>query len=361
MTSRLALIRGDDRQQNITAALDAIAADVKLGGIEQILVKPNFVALDSPLATTHVDAARAVLAWLRARTDAPILIGEGTASKNTWSAFESYGYMSLPEEYQDVRLMDLNVDEAVDLTAYDWRLRPLPLKASRTVVESRFRVSIGPPKTHDTVLVTLSLKNMIMGSLISWFAPHRQSPNGRGASLSRATAADALRAIYHGMPERVRYNGPLERLKMFALSRGPSSKRAMHQGFPAMNLNLFTLAPYFYPHLAVIDGFTAMEGNGPTDGDRVDWRIALASADWLAADAAALRLMGFELEEIGYLTYCAGAGYGAAGPADVEIVGNVRPMEVARRFRRHASSHLQRCWASPAISRQFLETHRVGG
>jgi uncharacterized protein (DUF362 family) len=153
----------------------------------------------------------------------------------------------------------------------------------------------------------------------------------------------------------------MEQIKMYCWSHlGQSSKRAMHQSFSVMNLNLYTLAPYLYPHLAIIDGFEAMEGNGPSKGERVDWRIALASTDWLAADVTAARLMGFELDEVGYLYYCGLGGFGATGPAAVEVVGNVGPAQVARRFKRHASSHLQRRWESPAVS-QHVRQLLVGG
>lgn len=369
MTSRLALIHGDDRYQNLTAALDAIAADVYLRGVDQILVKPNFVSPDYPLCATHVDATRATLDWLRARTDAPIVIGEGTALKSTWDAFENYGYLSLPDEYQDVRLMDLNADDTVALTAYDWRLRPMQLKASRTAAQSRFRISIGPPKTHDTVLVTLSLKNMIMGGLVNWSSPPQGDPTGNGhqpnehiVRLSRSRLTGAIKVVYEALPQRLRYNAPLEQVKMYFWSHfGSSSKRAMHQSFPVMNLNLFALAPYLYPHLAIIDGFEAMEGNGPARGERVDWRIALASTDWLAADVTTARLMGFELDEVGYLYYCGRADYGIADPSAIQVVGNVVPAEVVRHFKRHASSRLQRRWESPAVDQQVREALISGG
>jgi len=361
MTSRVVLIRGDDRYQNLAAALDVIADDVDLRGVDQILVKPNFVSPDYPLCATHVDATRAVLDWLRARSDVPIVIGEGTALKSTWDAFENYGYLSLLDQYQGVSLVDLNADEAVELTAYDWRLRPIQFKASRTVVQSPFRISIGPPKTHDTVLVTLSLKNMIMGGLISHFSSNGRQPGRQSPGLSRARATGMLKQVYQAVPERLRYNAPLERFKMYCLSQfGPSSKRAMHQSFPVMNLNLFTLAPYFYPHLSIIDGFESMEGNGPTNGERVDWRVVLASTDWLAADVTTARLMGFELDEVGYLYYCARAGYGIADPSAIEVVGNVAPAEAARRFKRHASSHLQCRWESPAVNRHVREVLATG-
>ena len=132
----------------------------------------------------------------------------------------------------------------------------------------------------------------------------------------------------------------------------PSSKGAMHQGFPIIHLNLFALAPHLHPHLTVIDGFEAMEGNGPTDGDLVPWHVALASTDWLAADATTARLMGFSLEEVGYLWYCARAGYGAHDPAGIQLVGNVDPARVSRRFKRHALGSAQDRWRSPAVTRQ---------
>jgi uncharacterized protein (DUF362 family) len=377
MSSRLGLIRGDDRYQNLSAALKAIADDVDLHGVDQILVKPNFVSPDRPLCATHVDAIRALLDWLRARTETPIVVGEASAHTNTWQAFENYGYLSLPDEYRDVSLMDLNADQAVELTAFDRRLQPLSLKASRTAVQSRFRISIGPPKTHDTVLVTLSLKNMIMGGLISWLSPSQRpvtraaqgeprvnghQSTGRKSGFSRAHVTGVLKAMYEAVPERARYNAPLERAKQYAFSHlGPSSKRAMHQSFPVMNLNLFALAPYLHPHLSVIDGYEAMEGNGPTEGERVDWRIALASSDWLAADVTAARLMGFDLDEVGYLTYCAQAGYGTADPGDIDVVGNALPAEVARRFKRHASSHVQRQWESPAVGQHVQQALATGG
>lgn len=75
---------------------------------------------------------------------------------------------------------------------------------------------MGPPKTHDLVIATLSLKNMAVGSL--------------------------------------------------------RTKSACHAGYRGTNLNLYKLAPYVAPHLAVIDGYQGMEGNGPVSGDRVEWR-----------------------------------------------------------------------------------------
>lgn len=349
----VSLIHGDRRFENITAALDTIQDRITLDASGPILVKPNLVSAVIPLAVTHVDAVRAVLTWLRRRTEAPIVVVDGAALSNTWEAFENHGYTDLPQEFPDVRLLDLNTDEAVEVSAYDWRLRKMRLQASRTAFESAFRISVVPPKTHDTVLVTLGLKNMVMGSLVNRLGYQTKSPLEKVSARLWMPAE----ALFNRLPQAVRTSLLLVTIKELATSILPSSKSSMHQGLPIMHLNLFTLAPFFHPHLSVIDGFEAMEGNGPSDGDPVAWKVALAGTDWLSVDALCADLMGFPLEEVGYLLYSARAGYGVAGTADIDVVGNVAPDAVRRRFKRHVIERAQLRWHSHAVNK---ELERIG-
>jgi uncharacterized protein (DUF362 family) len=124
----------------------------------------------------------------------------------------------------------------------------------------------------------------------------------------------------------------------------PSDKMKMHQSHPVINLNLALLAPHVVPHLSVIDGFEAMEGNGPSEGDPVPWRIALASTDALAADVTTAALMGFDPDEVGYLHYCKKMGLGVGELDRIQIVGNTTMAGCARRFRPHHTVHRQRRW-----------------
>jgi uncharacterized protein (DUF362 family) len=172
LSSRVAMIKGDDRYENITQALSLIEGDVDLGDKKHILIKPNFVSTRQQLAATHVDAVRAVLDWLRSRYDGSTIIGEGAAGSDTFDGYRNFGYLNLAEEHS-VRFVDLNQDQWAPVQIYDRRLRPMAVRVARTTLESDFRISVGPPKTHDAVIVTLSLKNMVMGSLI----------RGRGGSL----------------------------------------------------------------------------------------------------------------------------------------------------------------------------------
>jgi len=353
MLSTVSLIQGYDRFDNVIAALNAIQKEICLDGVNRILVKPNLVTGDRQLAATHVDAVRAVIEWVRRRTDAPVVVGEGAAMSSTWQAFDNYGYTKLPNEFANVSLLDLNADETVEVWAYNRRLHPIRLQASRTALETPFRISVAPPKTHDTVLVTLGLKNMVMGSLVSHFAQRKKA----SASSRMGSTLLSAERLYNLLPHPVRTSLALVTLKEWATSLIPSSKTSMHQGLPVMHLNLFELAPQFFPHLSILDGFEAMEGNGPSDGDPVHWRIAIAGTDWLSTDIITAKLMGFALEEVGYLQYAAKAGYGVTDENAIRIAGNVAPEEVSRRFTRHAIERAQLHWHSPRVHRHLAQTH----
>ncbi len=138
-------------------------------------------------------------------------------------------------------------------------------------------------KTHDRTVVTLSLKNIVFGAPV-------KDP-GFAFGKTRKEGARSDKAIVHG------------------------------SGFRGINYNLYDLAPRLHPHLAVIDGFEGMEGNGPNNGTPVDHRVCVASTDWLAADRVAVELMGVDFSMIGYLNYCAQAGSGMVDLSKIEIVG----------------------------------------
>jgi uncharacterized protein (DUF362 family) len=84
---------------------------------------------------------------------------------------------------------------------------------------------------------------------------------------------------------------------------------------------MFHLAQEIWPDLGIIDGFEAMEGNGPVGGTPVDAKVALASLDPLALDTLTTRIMGFDASKIMYLTAMAEAGMGQGDMAKVQVVG----------------------------------------
>jgi uncharacterized protein (DUF362 family) len=347
--SKVALVRGNDRYEGITQALELLADQVDLADKQRVLIKPNFVLTHKPLAATHVDAVRAVLDFVRARYGGPLTIAEGPSLQRAAEGFRCFGYEPLARDY-DATLLDLNHDEPVPVEVYDRRLRPLRLHLARSVVDSDFRISVGPPKTHDVVIVTLSLKNMIMGSLISRFTHNGASGNGDRRSKGQVT-----KILWRAVPSWVRALPPAEWLTFRVMSTlQPSDKMKMHQSYPVINLNLARLAPTVMPQLAVVDGFEAMEGNGPSDGTPVALRVALASVDALAADVVGAALMGFDADEVGYLHYCKMMDLGVGDLARIELVGNATLVDCARPFQPHDTYHRQRRWRLPEAEKYLL-------
>jgi len=107
-----------------------------------------------------------------------------------------------------------------------------------------------------------------------------------------------------------------------------------------------TPASKLRPDLAVIDGYQAMEGNGPVGGTPVEHRVAVASLDWLAADRVAVALMGIDLDKVGYLNYCAAAGMGEARLDRMEILGS-RVSDHLRKYRLADNIAQQLEWMKP--------------
>jgi len=324
----VALVKGQDRYQNVASALALLKDQVSFEGKKLVLVKVNFVSTTNQLSATHVEATRAVLDFIRARYSGPLIIAEGAAMAPTADGFRNYGYLPLASQY-DAMLMDLNADDWEEVEILDYHLRPIKVRVARTVLESDFRISITPPKTHDTVVVTLSLKNIIVGSLIR-------------DQMGTSTLVDLLKRF---TPSWLSSSPLAQGLKArVSTTFFRNDKAAIHQGYEAINLNLYRLARLVWPHLAIIDGFEGMEGDGPTSGSPVPWRIALAGTDPLAVDSLTAYLMGFDPDEIGYLYYCKVGNLGVGDISKIKVVGNVTPEEVRRFFRPHSSYREQLRW-----------------
>jgi uncharacterized protein (DUF362 family) len=326
MKSKVAFVKGKDRYTNISKALSLIEGEIDLSGKKNVFIKPNFVSTTRQLAATHMEAVKAVLDFIIPRYEGTITIGEGAGMGETFNGYRNFGYLELADSY-GVELVDLNKDEWVHVRVYDRNLNPMYVRVAVTALRSDFRISVGPPKTHDTVVVTASLKNMVVGSLI----------RGRGGGLFQGMA--------QRLPSWLARASFVEEIKGRVISAATrSDKFAIHQGYQAINLNLYTLAKLLHPHLSVIDGFVGMEGEGPINGDPVELGIAIASTDFLAADSIAARVMGFDVDEIGYLYYCKLSGLGAADLDDIELVGNATIEECSRRFKPHSTYRRQLQW-----------------
>jgi uncharacterized protein (DUF362 family) len=266
---------------------DQIAASIK--GKKKVLIKPNFVSASKKLAASHADSVKAVLDMLSKYYDGEVTIGEGPVIGSLNDAFTYFGYDVLIDEYR-IKTIDLNEDKYVELEGVDRGLKPLKFHVSKTLLESVYLISVAKPKTHDCVIATLSIKNVVVGSLVS-----------------------------------------------------RREKTKIHQGTKAININIARLGRHCIPKLALIDGFVGMEGDGPVDGDPVGLGVSSASLHPVSLDAVMAKVMGFEPLNIGYLYYLNEWGVGVADLDRIRIVGE--PIEkVYRKFRPHSTHRDQLKW-----------------
>jgi len=87
-------------------------------------------------------------------------------------------------------------------------------------------------------------------------------------------------------------------------------------------VDLLTIQKEIHPGMfAMMDGTTCGNGPGPRTMIPVEKDVLLASADQVAVDAVAAKIMGFDPMSIQYIRLAHEAGLGCGDPRDIEVVG----------------------------------------
>lgn len=310
-TARVALMHGEDRAAIAFNALQPFADDVRKAiGNRRVVIKPNNVSTDVQLCATHAGCLEGILEFLKSigKTD-NIVIAESAANGPTFEGFENYKYTNLANRYR-VKLVDLDRDAVEVVHVFDEKdFRPHGVRMSKLLLDpGSYVISAAKLKTHDRIVATLSLKNIVFG------APIKDA--GFRWGKNRTPGAQNDKPIAHG------------------------------SGFRAINYNLFDLARRLGPDLAVIDGYDGMEGNGPVGGTLVEHRVCIASTDWLAADRLGVELMGIDFAKVGYLNYCWKGGLGEADLGKIEVLG-ARVADHIRPYRLSTNIEKQLVWLQP--------------
>lgn len=286
LSSSVGLTTGDNRADLAFRALQPFSKQVKEAiGRKRVVIKPNNVSINIPLASTHADTLEGILEFLKSIGKLQnVIIAESAANGPTFEGFSNFNYNRLADKYK-VKLVDLDQELYDTMYVFDEKdFRPHAVRMSRILLDpDAYIISSARMKTHDRVIATLSLKNIVFG------APIKDA--GFTYGKDRKPGAKIDKPIVHG------------------------------SGFRGINYNLYSLARQLHPHLAVIDGFEGMEGQGPNSGTPVDHRICIASTDWLAADRVGIELMGIDFAKVGYLNFCADAGLGVADLSKINVIG----------------------------------------
>lgn len=306
--SVVSVSNGSNRRKNIQEALEAIEDQILpvLKTKKHVVIKPNIVSTNNQLASTHVDALHGILDFLAPRFKGPVVIAESSAGHTT-EGYDHFGYNGVISEHKplDVSLVDLNEEgKYLTHTILNGDLHLVPVRlAARLLDPEAYIICSAILKTHNTVVATLSLKNMCLG------APLHSARN-----------------------ESQHWN----------------DKRLYHGGVRQTHVDIALTAQRLQPcwGAAVLDGWEGMEGNGPGSGTLVPSRIAVASTDFVAADRVGVEVMGMNPEWVGYLGFCAQSGLGQADLSKIEIRG-AKLAEVTKKYRMHDDLERELRWMGP--------------
>jgi len=289
----VSIVRSDSHYEGVLRALKLIDGDFRgvVGGRKKFLIKPNMVSTVVYLSATPRETVDAILSYLFENFDvSEVLIAESPAGARAEEGFRNYGYYDLRRKYPGVEFADLDDFEQVEFRLVDERGEEFSVYVSKILLDKSF-VKISPcrAKTHDTVVVTLTIKNIVMGGIRRGYKPR------------------------------------------------------MHRGYYSINYNIALLATKMMPDLGVVDGVVGMEGNGPVSGDPKKWGVVFASTNPVNLDALVAYAMGFNPRDIGYLYFLAKWGYGEIDPEKIPTVGE-KLENVRTRFKPHSTYKRQLSW-----------------
>ncbi len=277
-TSRVALVKTDNRKNGVKASLKALNINPVKG--KNVLIKPNFNTADIPPGSTHNDTLVALVEEVWAMGAKSISLGERSYPL-TREVMDKKGILPILDKL-NVKVIDFDSLEEKDWVLFKPKKSHWPkgFRIARPVLDTECLVSTCCLKTHQYGGVfTLSLKLHV------------------GVVPTSRHGYDYMREL-HGSPDQ---------RKMIAEINEP-----------------------FKPALVVLDGIDAFVDGGPMTGKRARGEVFLASADRVATDVvgvAILKSLGsnesimkrkiFEQEQI---SRAVELGLGASSPSEIDLI-----------------------------------------
>lgn len=222
---------------------------------EKIVIKPNLITNRPYPVTTSPETVEALIRYFREGNE--VIVAEGSGFGDTRIIYQDLGYTELAERY-GVRLVDLNRDE------YEVLENPKATVLRRfefpRTLKNAYLVSAAVLKRHSQAHVTLSIKNMLGGTI----------------------GGDKGRFHRLGLSESI------------------------------VDINL-----YKRPDLAVIDGRLSLSSE--LGGRTKEFGVMIFSEDPVAADAVGARLLGHDPLHIKHLKLAQERGLGTCDLKSVKV------------------------------------------
>ncbi len=238
---------------------------------ETVLVKPNALNATDPAlcVVTHPAVFKAVCAVLKT-TGCKLTYGDSPALYSGWGkcgpTMKKCGYFEIARDF-GMAMADMDNGETVaagENAAYK------SFVIAKGVLESDGVVSVAKLKTHGLTRMTGAVKNQY----------------------------GCVPGLYKGQ-----YHARIPDVMEFSKL-------------------LSDITAFVGPRLYVLDGITAMEGNGPQSGDPRHLGVLLFSTDPCACDSVAARIIGLSPELVPTNVAHANAGRGNYLPQSITIVGD---------------------------------------
>lgn len=270
--SKVAVVRGDRGRETVERALVLLRIEGEIP--KPVMIKVNFITDKTweTGATTDPVVVDALVKYFKARAERVFVVESDATTTNADKAAFKTGILDICRANQ-VEFINLSkVKERVRVNVQN--PETLSSIVLPKVVLGSYIVDAAKLKTHDQVGVTLGMKNM-----------------------------------FGLLPEKSKFKYHLRSIQKVIVDINSVIK----------------------PDLTVIDGFVAMEGRGPVNGNPVKMDLIIAGRDPVATDAVAAKIMGFDPHSIYHINRAAEKGIGEM--EDIEVLGEAIE-GVKRQFKR---------------------------
>lgn len=271
MRSRVSIAYNEDIEAALRLALDQLEGLSELFIGKHVAVKPNdtWASATDLTACTQADTIRTVIRYIKSYYPKKITVTGGAGAGETDEVFRLLGINKVIED-EGVEFFDHNKPP---FSAVPLEYGPQSdVMVNGHIFEYDTIISLAQLKVHNIAAVTLTMKNIAMSF----------------------PAAD-----YYGHPR--------------------SKSLHPHRFFSDMHKFIAGMCKRFRIDLGIIVGHPAMSGTGPIGGKTFETGLAIASKDFVAADAVGARVLG--CDKVEHIMDAERLGLGSGNIHNIEIIG----------------------------------------
>lgn len=261
MKSRVVVTKGKRSVETVKKTLEQILSPEEFAD-KKILIKVNFISTKTweTGATTDPILIEALIQYFQPINNQIYVVETDATITQADEAAKATGMLELCKIYGIEFLNLVKFSETVKVKVLDSEVMS-EITFPRIVLESHV-ISAAKMKTHCDTQVTLGLKNMF------------------------GLLPDKPKSKYHNL---------------------------------GIGKVIVDINSAYRPDLTVIDGFVAMEGSGPVNGQPIEMGLVIAGKDVVSTDTITSKVMGFDPFKIYHIKRAAEKGLGEI--EDIEVLG----------------------------------------